>query len=118
MYMTHTHTGLSSLRVLALDICTSLATLSSLPTTLEKLSLIMQNGSLESVEDASLPKMENGSLESVEDASLPNLRDLTITNCPKLKRLALHAISLEELDLWGCEGLEDLDCKGNIFTFL
>ncbi|KAH7430986.1 hypothetical protein KP509_08G023200 [Ceratopteris richardii] len=92
--------GLSSLRVLHLDDCTSLATLSSLPTTLESLSLRMHDYET------------GGSLESVEDASLPNLRELTITNCPELKRLALHMTSLEKLDLWGCEGLEDLDCKG------
>ncbi|KAH7430781.1 hypothetical protein KP509_08G013900 [Ceratopteris richardii] len=96
--------GLSSLRFLSLDLCTSLATLSSLPTTLQSLSLRMYYAI--------------GSLESVEDASLPNLRDLTITRCPKLKRLALHATSLEKLDLTGCEGLEDLDCKGTIFTLL
>ncbi|KAH7430963.1 hypothetical protein KP509_08G022600 [Ceratopteris richardii] len=94
--------GLSSLRVLDLDICTFLATLSSLPTTLERLSLDMHSEIYET----------EGSLESVEDASLPNLRDLTITSCPKLKRLALHATSLENLNLWRCEGLEDLDCKG------
>ncbi|KAH7430984.1 hypothetical protein KP509_08G023200 [Ceratopteris richardii] len=118
--------GLSSLRVLHLDDCTSLATLSSLPTTLESLSLRMHDyetrGSLESVEDVfleilrrnlkSLNDATAGSLESVEDASLPNLRDLTIRRCPKLKRLALHATSLVELDLTVCEGLEDLDCKG------
>ncbi|KAH7430959.1 hypothetical protein KP509_08G022400 [Ceratopteris richardii] len=90
--------GLSSLRVLALDGCTSLATLSSLPKTLESLSL--KN-----------PPYKYGSLESVEDASLPNLTDLTIWNCPKLKRLALHATSLEKLYMKGCVGLEDLDCK-------
>ncbi|KAH6555002.1 hypothetical protein KP509_1Z104300 [Ceratopteris richardii] len=105
--MTHTHTGLSSLRVLNLNGCTSLATLSYLPTTLKSLSL-----------DMNYEMYETGSLESVEDASLSNLRSLTITNCPKLKRLALHATSLKNLDLWGCEGLEDLDCKGSIFTFL
>ncbi|KAH7430782.1 hypothetical protein KP509_08G014000 [Ceratopteris richardii] len=79
VYMTHKHTGLSSLRVLHLHRCTSLATLSSLPTTLESLSLEMN--------------------WRLEDASLPNLRDLTITRCPKLKRLALHA--LPKVDLWG-----------------
>ncbi|KAH7430940.1 hypothetical protein KP509_08G021600 [Ceratopteris richardii] len=87
--------GLSSLRVLVLDCCTSLATLSSLPTTLKILSFKM-----------------GCSLESVEDASLPNLRELTITRCPKLKRLALHATSLEKVNLWACEGLQDLDSKG------
>ncbi|KAH7430950.1 hypothetical protein KP509_08G021600 [Ceratopteris richardii] len=97
--------GLSSLRVLDLGGCKSLATLSSLPTTLEILSLEMAD-------------WLTGSLESVEDASLPNLRELTITRCPKLKRLALHATSLEKLNLWGCEGLQDLDSKGSIYTFL
>ncbi|KAH6559499.1 hypothetical protein KP509_1Z005200 [Ceratopteris richardii] len=88
-------TSLSSfLRVLVLDGCTSLATLSSLPTTLEILSLEMD--------------WQPGSLESVEDASLPNLRSLTITGCPKLKRLALHATSLEKLNLRGCGGLSSL----------
>ncbi|KAH7430930.1 hypothetical protein KP509_08G021000 [Ceratopteris richardii] len=105
--------SLPNLQHLDLSLCYKLKRLdmtglSSLPTTLERLSLNMHYEMYDT----------EGSLESVEDASLPNLRDLTITSCPKLKRLALHATSLENLDLGGCEGLEDLDCKGSIFTFL
>ncbi|KAH7430752.1 hypothetical protein KP509_08G012800 [Ceratopteris richardii] len=100
--------GLSSLQILILDACKSLASLSSLPTTLRKLSL---NMSLH-IESEYGSQDESGSLESVEEASLPDLRDLIVTRCPKLKRLSLLATSLERLDLRECEGLEDLDCKG------
>ncbi|KAH7307179.1 hypothetical protein KP509_22G048900 [Ceratopteris richardii] len=93
--------GLSSLQHLVIDDCFSLTTLSILPTTLRKISLRISRRSL-----------REGGLESVEDASLPNLEDLTITRCPKLKRLALDSTSLQSLDLNACGGLNDLACKG------
>ncbi|KAH7430626.1 hypothetical protein KP509_08G007000 [Ceratopteris richardii] len=91
-------TGLSSLKELRLNLCSSLTALSSLPTSLQSLIMRMDN-------------YQRGSLQSVE-ASLPNLQELTITWCPKLKRLHLDAAWLRRLNLSGCAGLEELDCTG------
>ncbi|KAH7426717.1 hypothetical protein KP509_10G013900 [Ceratopteris richardii] len=89
---------LACLEQLILDRCSSLTTLSFLPLTLRKLSLRM----LES---------KPGSLESV-NISLPKLEELAVLWCIKLKKLALETRSLRELNLGGCKGLEELDCKG------
>ncbi|KAH7404258.1 hypothetical protein KP509_15G018300 [Ceratopteris richardii] len=80
---------LLSLEVLDLRNCTSLETLSFLPTTLHKLWL---NGC--------------SSLETV-DTSLPTLQELHVNQCRKLKTLPRAlGTSIKHLDLAGCAGLE------------
>ncbi|KAH7430617.1 hypothetical protein KP509_08G006300 [Ceratopteris richardii] len=86
--------GLPSLQHLILDQCIRLTTLSTLPTSLRKLSF-------ERARD----------LENVK-ASLPKLEELTLTGSLKLKTLALDAPLLRQLDLRECHALDQLDCKG------
>ncbi|KAH7430645.1 hypothetical protein KP509_08G007600 [Ceratopteris richardii] len=91
--------GLWSLEHLNLKGCSCLTTLSFIPTNLRRLTLEMD-------------EKDPGSLESVKDTSLPNLEELSITHCPKLRRFALAWTSLQRLDLTGCSGLVEFECKG------
>ncbi|KAH7403957.1 hypothetical protein KP509_15G002400 [Ceratopteris richardii] len=81
---------LSSLEILDLRGCTSLETLSFLPTTLQKLWL---NGC---------------SSLGIVKASLPNLRQLDAEKCTKLKWLSMElGACMRELYLEGCDGLKE-----------
>ncbi|KAH7403948.1 hypothetical protein KP509_15G002100 [Ceratopteris richardii] len=79
------------LEVLELHECTSLETLTFLPTTLEKLRLTGCS-----------------SLQTV-NASLPSLQKLNAGKCRNLKRLPRElGACMRELSLRGCDGLEEL----------
>ncbi|KAH7431018.1 hypothetical protein KP509_08G025300 [Ceratopteris richardii] len=87
--------GFSSLKYLDLNRCSSLTTLSSLPTTVRNLTF----------------SGEMCVYACVENASLPHLEELTINACRNLRRFSLQATSLQRLRLYGC-GLEDLETRG------
>ncbi|KAH6558596.1 hypothetical protein KP509_1Z055500 [Ceratopteris richardii] len=83
-------TKLSSLVFLDFKRCPSLQTLSFLPTTLRRLRL-----------------MGCRSLQTI-NASLPNLEILSTGQCTNLKRLPTElGACMRELDLQGCDGLEE-----------
>ncbi|KAH6558598.1 hypothetical protein KP509_1Z055500 [Ceratopteris richardii] len=83
-------TKLSSLVFLDFKRCPSLQTLSFLPTTLRRLRL-----------------MGCRSLQTI-NASLPNLEILSAGQCTNLKRLPTElGACMRELDLQGCDGLEE-----------
>ncbi|KAH7404081.1 hypothetical protein KP509_15G010000 [Ceratopteris richardii] len=86
---------LSSLELLDLEKCTSLETLSFLPTTLQELWL---NGC--------------SSLRTV-NASLPKLQEFYARGCPNLRTLPTElGACMRELCLMGCDGLQVFDASG------
>ncbi|KAH7404386.1 hypothetical protein KP509_15G022500 [Ceratopteris richardii] len=110
---------LSSLEILDLQECTSLETLSFLPTTLQQLWL---NGCsrLQTV-NASLPKLQKleaqgcRNLRTLPTGDLYSLQKLDLSFCMSLKTLSFLPTSLEELILIGCIELEVLDLgSGNL----